>query len=154
MKKIKLIFALAGLSLLLLSCGTMRVYVNPDATYSRKTPITIINNRHADNGTGTLGELQFLLQSNGYKLISYSTAKKALNLDTESRDDAFHGEITNSTTFNAAYVLDLNYSYYYDVFYWAYTNFSATITDLRTGEIIMTANFRGNKSVRLVLNEL
>ena len=52
------------------------------------------------------------------------------------------------------YVLDINYSYYYDLFHNAYTNFSATITDLSTGEIIMTATFRGNKSVRSVLNEL
>lgn len=49
--------------------------------------------------------------------------------------------------------MDIDYSYYDDLFYFAYTNFSATITDLRTGEIIMTANFRGDKSCRAVLQE-
>ncbi|GHT02399.1 hypothetical protein AGMMS49525_05820 [Bacteroidia bacterium] len=134
------------------SCGSMRVYVNQDATYSRKNPITI--NQSSDDNSGTLGELQFLLQSNGYKLMSYGAAKKALNLDSQSESGSYHGEITNTTTFNSVYVMDINYSYYYDVFYWAYTSFSATITDLKTGEIIMTANFRGDKSVRSVLSEL
>lgn len=142
----------AILSFVLSSCGTMKVYVNQETTYSKKNPITI--NQSSDDNSGTLGELQFLLQSNGYKLMSYGAAKKALNLDTESQTGTFHGEITNSTTFNSVYVLDLNYSYYYDMFYYAYTSFSATITDLKTGEIVMTAHFRGDKSCKAVLNEL
>jgi len=40
------------------------------------------------------------------------------------------------------------------VFYWAYRNFSAKITDLNTGEIILTAQFSGDRSVDSVLNEL
>lgn len=138
--------------LILSSCGSMRVYTNPSSNYTRKTPITI-NLSHNDE-SGTLGELQFLLQSNGYKLMSLAAAKKSLNLDSNYDIHNFHSEITNTTTFNSMYVLDINYSYYYDLFYYAYTNFSATITDLSTGEIIMTANFRGDKSVRSVLNEL
>ena len=148
----KLILSAVMTMLLLSSCGSMRVYVNTDTTYSRKNPITI--NKAVDDETGTLGELQFLLQSNGYKLMSYGAAKKALNLDSETQDQTYHSEITKSTTFNSVYVLDMNYSYYFDLFYWAYTNFSATITDLATGEIIMTANFRGDKSCRAVLDEL
>ncbi len=138
--------------LILSSCGSMRVYTNPSSNYTRKTPITI-NLSHNDE-SGTLGELQFLLQSNGYKLMSLAAAKKSLNLDSNYDIHNFHSEITNTTTFNSMYVLDINYSYYYDLFHNAYTNFSATITDLSTGEIIMTATFRGNKSVRSVLNEL
>jgi hypothetical protein len=146
------ILMFVSISYLLSSCGSMRVYVNQDTTYSRKNPITI--NQSSDDESGTLGELQFLLQSNGYKLMSYGAAKKAFNLDSQSESGSYHGEITNTTTFNSVYVMDINYSYYYDVFYWAYTSFSATITDLKTGEIIMTANFRGDKSVRAVLSEL
>ena len=130
----------------------MKVYVNQESTYTKKNPITI--NKSLDDDSGTLGELQFLLQSNGYKLMSYGAAKKALNLDTQSQNGTFHGEITNSTTFNSVYVLDLNYSHYWDALYYAYTNFSATITDLKTGEIVMTAHFRGDKSVQAVLKEL
>lgn len=150
--KIFTLLSILSISLLLSSCGSMRVYVNHDSTYSRKNPITI--NQASDDSSGTLGELQFLLQSNGYKIMSYGAAKKALNLDSQSQEGSYHGEITSTVTFNSVYVMDLNYSYYYDVFYWAYTTFSATISDLQTGEIIMTANFRGDKSVRAVLNEL
>jgi hypothetical protein len=155
MKKTKnaltLIFAIS-LCCILSSCGTMNVFVNQESTYSKKNPITI--NKSSDDKSGTLGELQFLLQSNGYKLMSYGAAKKALNLDTESNNESFHGEITNTVSFNSVYVIDLNYTYYYDMLYYAYRTFSASITDLETGEIIMTANFRGDRSCRSVLNEL
>ena len=148
---IRLIFILS-IFLIFSSCGTMNVFVNTDSTYSKKNPITI--NQSSDDPSGTLGELQFLLQSNGYKLMSYGVAKKALNLDTESKNESFHGEITNTVSFNSVYVVDLNYTYYYDMLYYAYRSFSATITDLKTGEIVMTANFRGDKSCRAVLKEL
>lgn len=137
---------------LVVSCGSMRVYVNEDSTYSRKNPITI--NIPSDDNSGTLGELQFQLQSNGYKLMSYGAAKKALNLDSKSEKDSTHGEITNSITFNSIYVLDVNYTYYYDSFFFAYRSFSATISDLKTGEIVMTANFRGDKACRAVIRDL
>lgn len=132
------------------SCGTMQVYVNTDSTYSRKNPITITN---SSDVSGTLGQLQYLLQSNGYKLMSLSAAKKALNLDASHNNNNSHYEVTKTTTVNSVYVLEMNYTYYWDMFYYAYTSFSATITDLRTGEIIMTSNFRGDKSVNAVLNE-
>lgn len=147
MKKLFFIYYLLGV--LLSSCGTMNVYVNTESTYSRENPITI--NLSKDDETGTLGELRFLLQSNGYKIMSYSAAKKSLNIDDVSNTRT---ELTNTVAFNSIYVLDLDYTYYYDVFYFAYRNFSATITNMRTGEIIMTANFRGDKGCRAVLNEL
>lgn len=138
------------ITLSLSSCGTMQVYVNQDSTYSRKNPITITN---TSDVSGTLGQLQYLLQSNGYKLMSLSAAKKALNLDVSNNSNSSHAEITRTTTVNSVYVLEMNYTYYWDMFYYSYTSFSATITDLVTGEIIMTSNFRGDKSVNAVLNE-
>ena len=154
MKKVKTMFVLLLIVsgfLLFSSCGTMQVYVSHDSTYSRNNPITITN---TSDVSGTLGQLQFLLQSNGYKIMSMSAAKKALNLDASYDNSSSHHEITNTTTVNSVYVLEMNYTYYYDAFYYAYRSFSATITDLRSGEIIMTANFRGDKSVDAVLNEL
>ena len=144
-------FGLA-MSLTFSSCGTMKVHVNQEATYSRKNPITI--NLPSDDKCGTLGELQFLLQSNGYKLMSYTAAKKALNLDSESGSDSYHGEVSSTTIFKSAYVMDINNLCYFDGFAWAYNSFSANITDLVTGEIIMTANFRGDRYVSSVLSEL
>lgn len=144
-------FLLLFSTLLLLSCGSVHVFVNEEHTYSRKNPITI--NLSSDDASGTLGELQYLLKSNGYKLMSYGSAKKALNLDSQYNNSSTHNEITYTKEFNSIYLMDIDYSYYDDLFYFAYTNFSATITDLRTGEIIMTANFRGDKSCRAVLQE-
>lgn len=139
------------ISFMVTSCGTMRVYVNHDSSYSRKNPITIISE---SDESGALGELQFQLQSNGYKLMSMTAAKKALNLDTDISSNSVHSEFTNTTTVRSVYVLEMNYSYYWDTFYYAFTNFSATITDLETGEIIMTGIFSGDKSVRSVITEL
>lgn len=138
------------IAVLLYSCGTMQVYVNNDATYSRKNPITITN---SSDETGALGQLQYLLQSNGYRLMSMSAAKKALNLDMTKNNNSSHSEITHTTTVNSVYVLEMHYTYFYDIFYYGFYSFSATITDLVTGEIIMTSNFRGEKSVNAVLNE-
>lgn len=143
---------LITISLFITSCGTMNVYVNHDSTYTRSNPITIIQSH---DESGVLGELQFQLQSNGYKLMSLSAAKKALNLDTESSDNSFHAEFTNTTSFKSSYVLEPHYSCYMDLFtlqYW-FTNFSATITDLVTGEIIMTATFSGDRPVKTVISE-
>jgi len=148
--KTKVLFFLS--ILLFSSCGSVRVYINEDNTYSRKNPITI--NLSENDASGTLGELQFLLKSNGYKLMSYGTAKKALNLDSQYGSSSTHNEMTFTKEFNSIYLMDVDYTYYYDLIYYAYTNFTATITDLRTGEIIMTANFRGDKSCRAVLREL
>lgn len=146
----KKLISILTLLLLLTSCGSMKVYVNHDSTYSRKNPITIVA---PQDKSGTIGELQFLLQSNGYKLMSYSAAKKALNLDSEYDDNKSHQELTNTISFNSAYVLELNYNYDWDLRY-IYNNFSANITDLRTGEIVMSASFRGEKGCKSVLEDL
>lgn len=151
LKSLSIVFSILLLSILMSSCGTMQVYVNQDSTYSRKNPITITN---SSDVTGTLGELQFQLQSNGYKLMSLSAAKKALNYDSQQGENNYHSEITNTTTFNSVYVLEMHYSYFWDSFYYAIINFSATITDLSSGEIIMTANFKGQKGVNGVVSDL
>lgn len=145
------LFLLVSVLLLLSSCGSVRVFVNEEHAYSRKNPITI--NLLSNDESGTLGELQFLLKSNGYKLMSYASAKKALNLDSEYNNSSTHHEITYTKEYNSIYLMDIDYTYYYDVFYYAYRSFSATITDLRTGEIIMTAHFRGDRGCRAVLQE-
>lgn len=147
----KKILFLCLTSLLLISCGSVKVHVNTDNSYSRKNPITI--NQASDDASGTLGELQYLLQSNGYRLMSYGAAKKAFNLDSNHNYQSQHSEITYTKEFNSVYVMEIDYSYYYDLFYYAFTRFSATITDLESGEIIMTAHFRGDKSCKAVLNE-
>lgn len=147
--KINLILLLSTL-LFLSSCGSVRVFVNEEHTYSKKNPITI--NLSTNDKSGALGELQFLLKSNGYKLMSYGSAKKSLNLDSQYNISSTHNEITYTKEFNSIYLMDIDFTYHNnDVYY--YRTFTATITDLRTGEIIMTANFRGYKLCKFVLQE-
>lgn len=147
----KLIILLTA-TILLSSCGALNVVVNNDTAYKRSTPITILDNE--DDASGTLGELQFLLKSNGYKLMSYTAAKKAFTVDAEVQSNSAHAEFTNTTTLNSCYVLEYDYAYTWDVGGYYYASFYATITDLVSGEMIMSANFRGYKPVRAVLNEL
>lgn len=146
-----LICALASV-MLFASCGTMKVYVNTDSTYSRQNPITIAN---LDNDpAGFIGELKFQLQSNGYKLMSYEAAKKSIEYDSSTEDSSYHSELNNVTYVNSAYVLTLSYNCYYDVLYWCITSLSATITDLVTGETIMSAAFHGEKGCNGVVSDL
>lgn len=80
-KSISLVFACA-LFFGLTSCGTMKVFIAPNSDFTKSTPITI--DRLKDDASGTLGELQYLLQTNGYKVMSFLTAKKTYNLDSYS----------------------------------------------------------------------
>lgn len=59
--------------MLTLCTASMQVYVNQESNYSRKIPITITN---ISDSSGALGELQFLLQFNRYKVMSMAVAKK------------------------------------------------------------------------------
>lgn len=133
------------------SCGTVKIYSNPESEFNKKTPITI--NLESDDKSGTLGELQFLLKSKGYNVLSYNSAKKYLSLDVNKEKENIHGVIVGNKEFKSLYILNVDYTYYWDVFYYSYTSFSATITDLVSGEIIMTANFRGDRNCGAVLNE-
>ena len=148
----KKLFVILVAAVLLSSCGALNVTVNHDMAYKRSTPITILQSK--DDATGTLGELQFLLKSNGYKLMSYTAAKKAFTVDAEAQSNSAHVEFANTTTLNSCYVLEYDYTYTWDVGGYYYGSFYATITDLVSGEMIMSANFRGYKPVRAVLNEL
>jgi len=142
--------------LLLTSCGTMSVFVKPGTTFSKNSSITIVAK---DDLSGSVGELTHLLFSKGFNVISYSTAKTAVKYKDKIQgsdivNNEFNAEVYSIQELNSIYALEINYTYYYDVFYYAYRSFSARVTDLNTGEIIMSANFRGDKSVRAVLSDL
>lgn len=136
MKRYIKLSILLAMATLFSSCATMSVYVNRDSSFSKKNPITINNESDL---SGALGELQFALQSNGYRIMSMDAAKKAINFDTNSTGSSTHSEMTSTTTFNSAYVIRMNYAYYQDINGYCFKSFSATITDLVSGEIIMTS---------------
>ena len=139
------------------SCGTVKLSVKPGATFSRNATLTIPTPEDHDE-TGTYGELNHLLLEKGFNVIPYSTAMAVVKYKdkiegSDPVNDEFEGETERIKELNAVYVLELNYAYYYDVFYYSYTNFSARVFDLKSGEIVLTANFRGDRSVRSVLKD-
>ena len=159
----KMIFALT-ISVIVIccsSCGTtMKVAVNPNSSFSRNNPITIIDESKDSEETGALGELEYLLQSNGYNLMSMDAAKKAMNIDeTEDLNENHsekHKELTHTTTYKSIYVLKMQYNWTIAGFNYniLILNLSVTITDLATGELVMTSHFRGNKKTQIVFKKL
>jgi hypothetical protein len=94
----------------------------------------------------------------GFNIISYSSAKKAIKYKdqikgSDRENNEFEAEIYSIKELNSIYSLELNYTYYYDTFYYAFRTFSARVVDLNSGEIIMSANFRGDKSTKAVLRD-
>ncbi len=155
MNKLFKVSILLIMTTLFSSCATMSVYVNQDTSFSKKNPVTIYN---TSDLSGALGELQFALQSNGYRIMSLDAAKKALNLDTSTSGSSTHSEITSTTTVNSVYVIKMDYVYYQDINGYCFKSFSATITDLETGEIIMTSKLNNNgltfPTVSYTINQL
>jgi len=83
------------------------------------------------------------------KLIHY----KANKIGNDNYNNEYNSELYNVNQINSIYTLELNYSYYWDILFYSYTSFSARIIDLETSEILMSANFRGDKSIKSVLSE-
>jgi len=138
------------------SCGVMQVTTKPGVTLSKNASITIVQ---AEDQTGTVGELNHLLFAKGFNVIAYSTVKKAMKYKEANNGDNLINNTTDAELYsvqelNSIYALELDYTYYYDMLYWAYTNFSARIIDLNTGEVVLSAYFRGDRAAHSVLSEL
>jgi len=150
----KLFSSLLILSLLS-SCGAVKLSVKPGASFSRDATLTIVQD---EDITGTVGELTHLLFEKGFNIISYSTAKNAVKYKEEIKgsdpvNKEFEAEIYNIKELNSIYALELSYAYNGEGNAYAYKSFSARVVDLNSGEIVMSANFRGNRMVRSVLKD-
>lgn len=153
--KIKIFFLLLPI-ITLAGCGTLSVYVKPGTNFNRNTTMTVIG---GEDESGTKGQIEHLLLTRGFNIVSESTAKNAIKYkDSLKGTDIINNEYIAETylikEINSVYALELNYSYYWDVFYWAYRRFSAKVTDLNNGEIVLTAQFSGDRSVNSVIKEL
>jgi len=155
MKYLKQLF-LFLLIFLITSCGSVNVFVKPGTTFTKQTTITIVG---GDDGSNTKGQLEFLLLSKGFNIVSESTAKTAIRYKDKLKgndryNNEFNAEVYSIKELNSIYAMETNYTYYYDVFYYAYRNFTARIMDLNTGEIVLTVNFSGDRSISSVLDDL
>jgi len=142
--------------LLLSSCGTLNVHIKPGTTFTKSTTITVIG---VEDNTGTKGQIEHLLLVEGFHIVSELTAKTAIKYKDKLKgsDDInteLSAEVYSIKELNSIYALEFHYTYYWEMFYWSYRRFSAKVTDLNTGEIVLTAHFSGDRSVNSVLNEL
>ena len=142
---------------ILVSCGTVTVNTTDDHKIYKTDGIVIIA---PNDPTGAGGELEFLLIERGFRVISANVGSVTTRTEStqeigEKGASATTREISETAReVNARYLAELSYRYYYDVLYWAFTNFYLKVTDLDSGEIILTASFSGDRSVRAVLQRV
>lgn len=154
--KLITIFIVLFFLLLITSCGSaLNVYVKNGTEFNKKSSITVVG---GDDKTGTKGKLEYLLLSNGFNIVSESTARTAIKHKeklqyTNEINNKLKSETYSVKEFNSTYVLELNYTYDDDGG-WCYDTFYAKVTDVNTGEVVLTATFSGSEYVTSVLNEL
>ena len=158
---------LGALIILLSGCGTVNVALKPNTEFSKNSTITIIVNGH--DRIGVQGSLEHLFLERGFEVVSEAVARRELKFQSES-DSALlaqsgqskAGVISKSSsnqvlssvkTVKSVYILRTSYNAYYDVFYWAFTSFNATVVDLSTGKVVGSVRFSGDRSVGSVLED-
>ena len=160
MKNITIIFFSA---LILIGCGSVKVMVKPNTNFSGNSTITI---SAARDPIAVQGKLEHLFLSRGYEVVSEIVARDRIkyqdNIEnkitspnqTIPEKSSAEASLERVKEFKSAYVLKFKYSAYWDVFYYSFEEFSASIVDLSTGEIVTTVLFSGDRSVDSVLEEL
>lgn len=145
------------LMFLINSCGSVDLFVKPGTSFNKQTTITVLGSDY--DGSNTKGQLEFLLLSRGFNIVSESAAKTAIRYKDKLQgsdrfNNEFSAEVYSIKSLNSIYAMQTNYTSYYDMFFYAYRNFTAKIIDLNTGEIVLTVNFSGDRAVSSVLESL
>ena len=140
---------------LLVGCGTVKVVSEPGGHFAKGMGITVIG--PTDDSLGIAGELEHLL-SRGFKVVS-ETAASSVEYE-EQLEEVVEGNSSRTVTrqreagvarqFPSRLVLRFTYRGYWDLFYWAFTRFSATV---ETGDVVASAQFSGDRRVGDVLGE-
>ena len=143
---------------LLVGCGTVKVVSEPGGHFAKGMGITVIG--PSDDSLGIAGELEHLL-SRGFKVVS-ETAASSVEYE-EQLEEVVEGNSSRTVTrqreagvarqFPSRLVLRFTYRGYWDLFYWAFTRFSATVVDAESGDVVASAQFSGDRRVGDVLGE-
>ena len=140
----------------------LNVVVKPGTSFSTVDTITIMNQLDLEDAAGIEGILTNLLMGEGFHVISGSTARTVYKYvqgspDTEGAAHEMNAELYRVVELNSVYVLEFSGKVYLDFLrlprHYDFTNFSATITDITTGEIVVSANFTGNSPVEAVCRD-
>lgn len=156
---------------LLVGCGTVNVAMKPQTTFTKNSTVTVVV-QSADQ-LGVQGKLEHLLLERGFEIVSEAVAQEKVKLQSEADADiaakstTIHDEaaaavigksrseqsLSKVTEVKSAYILRFRYHAYYDLFYWAFTSFNATVINLTAGEVVASVSFSGSRSVDSVLEE-
>ena len=165
-------------SLIIFACGSttavvtepdVEVFVKPGVVFSKDASITVLRKAtHSTNilGNNTDGDVMGAegiitneLIKQGFNIISNSLAREAIKFHMESRGSDYENSEMSTELYmvkelNSVYSLEFEGVGTLDMIrlpkHYDFTSFSATLTDLNTGEIIASGNFVGNKPVDYV----
>ncbi|MGC4039402.1 MAG: hypothetical protein QM710_01015 [Flavobacterium sp.] len=150
-------FLLSFVCIIMSSCGSIKLNAEPGQHFTKETTFTFAeNNTGAVDKTETVKELKYLLAQKGFNVVSIKNASKATLFPDEilqTKDKSQILEIYSIKDQKSIYAIETDYDYYYDVFYYSYTRFSAKIIDLNTNKTVMTAYFKGDQSVKKILKD-
>lgn len=136
-------------------CSSLEVSLKPNAGFSSASSITVDCDQYDDANLQPRIE-QALLRI-GFDVISPSVAQTRLQYLSNSSNQLSNPSsqrIPQSSSYQSSsgfvreyksvYLLKFTYTYDFSLLGDAITDFSASIVDLRTGEVVGTINFSGN----------
>lgn len=153
------------------ACGTVSVAVKPNTTFTKQATVTVTV--ETNDPIGVQGKLEHLLLERGFEIVSQAVAEEKIRLQSEAEGGVLakggtgvgqqatgvigktrsEQALSRVRQLKSTYILRFRYHSYWDLFYWAFTTFNATVVDLRTGEVVASVNFSGDRSVNSVLEE-
>lgn len=140
----------------------LTVVVKPGTSFATGDTITIMNKLDREDAAGIEGILTNQLMKHGFHVISGSSARTVYkyvkeSTDTEDSVNEVNAELYRVIELNTVYVLEFSGKVYLDFLrlprHYDFTSFSASVTDITTGEIVISGNFTGNRPVGEVCRE-
>lgn len=127
----------------------------PGITIPRNSSFTVICLK--EDKIGIQGQIEHFLMSKGFNLRSSESAQAFVRKKESTKETAegseMEGEAVATRSMNSDFTIRFSYAAYYDLFYWAFNGFSGTVVDNRTGDIILSSSFSGDRSAKSVVKE-
>jgi len=159
--KMKIISIIVVLVMFLfLGCARFNVSTKPDTTFSRNCTITVVCND--DDALGIQRDLEDLLSSRGFNVVTETLARIKVNMQNRYKNKALGQSKAGTSSerlkeLSSVYCLRFSYKFHYLTVYqyYIFTNFTAKVVDLDTGEVVASADFSqsgfGTRSISSVL---
>lgn len=133
----------AILSLMLFGCGpAASVHMKSGTTFTPQSTITIVG---GNDHLGVQGKLEHLFLSRGFNVVSEAVARSKTQYEDKIQNigdgSAMKAEVGRVTEVKSAYIMRYSYTRAWDTAYDSFKSFSATIIDLRTGEVVSSTNY-------------